>query len=140
MIASYQAILDTYPFLKYLFKTDDDQMLLSPKFFDILTKLIINKKPSPHYGGFILNIQTHLSKYWMIHPELPKDLFLQKTKYCNGRFYFLSKEAIQYLVTTKRKEIEKEYFEDYAIGLNLEESHKENMLYIDTNKYFVDIQ
>ena len=141
VIYSYQAINERYDF-KYIFKTDDDQMLLNPKFFDILPRIILsrikNKQPKIHYGGFIVNIkQPQLSQYHKIHPELPENLPLYSTKYCSGRFYFLSNDAIKNLLS-KKELIEKEYFEDYAIGYNLDSFYKENMLPLSTNDYFKD--
>lgn len=138
VIAAYQAILLKYPNLKYIFKTDDDQMLTNPKFFQTITNLIKTKKPKTHYGGQKIIIKTpYLSQYNRIHPELPKDLILYNTEYCSGRFYFLSKAAIQNLIT-KRKDIEKEYLEDYAIGFHLSQIYKENIMDIDTTKFFED--
>jgi hypothetical protein len=61
------------------------------------------------------------------------------TKYCSGRFYFLSSEEVQYLIL-KRANIEREFLEDYAIGFNLSRTLKENILLISTNKYFTDIE
>ena len=140
VIASYQTIYQTFHDLKYIFKTDDDQMLTNPKFFEIIKNIIIAKKKQHkvHYGGFPVNIlNPQLSSYYLIHPELPQNIVLQKTVYCNGRFYLLSKEAIENLIT-KRKEIEKEYFEDYAIGYNLDPSFKETLLPINSKLYFQD--
>jgi len=138
VIASYHAINETHDF-KYIFKTDDDQMLMNTKFFHILSRIIIKNKPIRHYGGFIVNIkENQLSQYHKIHPELPENLPLYTTKYCSGRFYFLSNYAIINLLT-KKELIEKEYFEDYAIGYNLDNFYKENMLPLLTNDYFKDI-
>lgn len=139
VIASYQSINDTFPNLKYIFKTDDDQMLTNPNFFNIIINLIKNKKPKTHYGGQKIIIETpYLSQYNKIHPELPNNLILYKTEYCSGRFYFLSKTSLQNLIY-KKKEIEKEYLEDYAIGFHLSPIYKENMLHMDTTKFFQDI-
>ena len=60
------------------------------------------------------------------------------TKYCSGRFYFLSEFAVSSLIH-KSELIKKEYLEDYAIGYNLDKVFKETMLSIQTEKYFVDI-
>jgi len=139
VIASYQAVYETFDF-KYLFKTDDDQMLVKPSFFDTITKLISNTIPQIHYGGYIIDIkQNHLSKYHQIHPELPEHLPLYVTKYCSGRFYFLSNMAISNLIN-KKEQIMNEYFEDYAIGFNLDPQYKTNMLNISTNSIFTDIE
>jgi len=139
VITAYQAIYERFQF-KYLFKTDDDQILVQPQFFNILVNVLSNKLPKPHYGGFIVDIkQPHISQYYKLHPELPRNLLIQETKYCSGRFYFLSKSAIFNLIT-KKDIICKEYLEDYAIGYHLDTPFKTNMLSLSTNKAFTDIE
>ena len=139
VIAAYKAVTDTFNY-KYLFKTDDDQILVKPDFFDVIVKITQTHKPVCHYGGFVVNIkQPYLSEYNKIHPELPDRLILYKTKYCSGRLYFLSKQAVNDLVSKKHL-IEKEYFEDYAIGFYLNDIFKTSMLNIKTNNYFTDIE
>jgi hypothetical protein len=138
VIAAYNAVNLTFDF-KYIFKTDDDQILVKPSFFDVV-KGIISKTPRIHYGGYIVDVkQNYLSQYHKIHPELPEYLPILQTKYCSGRFYFLSKQSVINLLS-KRTFIEKEYLEDYAIGLNLDQYYKLNILNLDTNKYFTDIE
>ena len=138
VITAYEAIYDTFNF-KYIFKTDDDQTCLKTTFFDTLMTLLGNKIPNPHYGGFVVDVkQPYLSQYYKIHPELPTYLPIFATKYCSGRFYFLSRSAISSLLN-KREEISKEVLEDYAIGLNLDDRFKTNILNIATNNYFVDM-
>jgi len=139
VMTAYNAITKTFNY-KYILKTDDDQMLVKPLFFDTITKLIKNAKPKLHYGGYIVDVKNpFLSQYYAIHPELPRNLILYPTKYCSGRFYFLSKDAIDDLLN-KKENIIKEYFEDYAIGYNLHENLKSNILNISTNKIFTDIE
>jgi len=134
VILSFEAIKKEYNF-KYIFKTDDDQELIKPNFFTSFTKLLtINPY---HYGGFSLEVPTHISTYFMVHDCLPRNLLLEKTKYCNGRFYFLSNSAIND-VLNKKNIIEKAFIEDHAIGLNLSSKFKENMLHFDTKKVFKD--
>jgi len=141
VIQAYQAVINRFN-LKYIFKTDDDQILCNKNFFDILLNVIKYKRPSPHYGGYIVNVpQNYLSKYYTIHPELPTYLPVLKTRYCSGRFYFLSREAIEDLTSKEKKiKISNEYLEDYAIGYNLDEKYKTNMLKLETNKFFTDIE
>lgn len=137
VIASYKAIMQEYKF-KYIFKTDDDQFLNNINFLSNLKAILLNKFPRIHYGGKILNIdQPHISNYYKIHPELPQNLQILPTKYCAGRFYFLSDIAIIDLIT-KNNLINKEYFEDYAIGFYLNRTLKANALNIQVDKYFAD--
>lgn len=70
---------------------------------------------------------------------MPKHLPVYKTKYCSGRFYFLSKDSIVDLLN-KENIIKQEYLEDYAVGYNLDEAFKSNILNISTNKVFTDIE
>jgi len=137
VISAYEAINKTFDY-KYIFKTDDDQMLKTDAFFPMIINLINSMSPKVHYGGFIVDVPfQHISKYYLIHPELPKNLLIEKIKYCNGRFYLLSNEAVEDLVS-KKSEIQKQYLEDYGIGLYLDKIFKTNILQIDTKKYFED--
>jgi hypothetical protein len=138
VISAYNAVYETFDF-KYIFKTDDDQILVNEKFFDVVKGLTSNKKKI-HYGGYIVDVkQNYLSQYNKIHPELPEYLPILQTKYCSGRFYFLSKQSVANLVS-KKQFIEKEFLEDYAIGFNLDQYYKLNMINLDTNKFFIDIE
>ena len=52
-----------------------------------------------HYSGNVVNVnQAYISQYHKIHPELPLDLPILPTKYCSGRFYILSCEAVDDLL------------------------------------------
>ena len=126
VIKSYEATYKTFKF-KYIFKTDDDQILVKPHFFDTIKNLIKDMVPYPHYGGYVIDVkQPYLSQYNRIHSELPDKLPILQTKYCSGRFYFLSQNAVCSLIN-KKKKIMKEYLEDYAIGYNLDDKFKENI-------------
>ena len=139
VIAAYDAINKTFNY-SYIFKTDDDQILVNNKYFDMLTGLVKVKQPKAHYGGYIVDVkQPYLSEYHRIQPELPQRLPLYITKYCSGRFYFLSSEAVQDILS-KRERVEREFLEDYAIGFNLNQKYKQDILLIATNKYFTDIE
>ena len=138
VITSFKAINDTFSY-KYIFKTDDDQNLINPQFFEVLHNLLKTKGPPIHYGGHIVDVTVpYLSEYYKLHPELPKELPIQITRYCSGRFYFLSHKAVHNLLS-KRESIIKEFLEDYSIGYNLHIFFKNNMLKLNTNKAFVDI-
>jgi hypothetical protein len=140
VIQAYEAIYNTYKF-KYIFKTDDDQNLLSSKFFDILINMLDEcQRLTPyHYGGNIIDVKNpYISQYCKIHPELPQELQIKVTKYCSGRFYFLSRSAVKYLLV-KKENISQEFLEDYAIGYYLPEHiFKQTMLSLQTDKFFKD--
>jgi hypothetical protein len=139
VIAALFAVRETVSF-KYIFKTDDDQTLDNVEtFFNMVLQQIKEKaKMKPHYGGQIVDVQIpYLSQYFTIHPELPQDMIIHKTEYCSGRFYFLSTEAVTNLVS-KRKKIEDEYLEDYAIGLHLNPILKKVMIHIQSDQYLYD--
>jgi hypothetical protein len=138
VIRAFDAIQKTFDY-QYIFKTDDDQILVKDAFFDVI-KGITLKTPKTHYGGYIVDVtRNYLSEYHVIHPELPKYLPIMRTKYCSGRFYYLSKSVVTMLLT-KQHFIEKEYLEDYAIGFFMDDIYKREMIPIMTNKYFTDIE
>jgi hypothetical protein len=137
VISAYSAIHQEYNF-KYIFKTDDDQMITTIQFLETIKKFVLTKEPKIHYAGRIVNVtKPYLSQYHRLHPELPPNLPILQTRYCNGRFYVLSNLAVEYLLT-KTDKIKNEYLEDYAIGFHLDEKFKLNMLPIATEKYFYE--
>jgi hypothetical protein len=137
VIKAYDAVHNEFSY-KYIFKTDDDQYC-NTKFLESLKKNLLKKCSQIHYGGKIINVdKPYISNYFKIHPELPNDLLVKATKYCNGRFYFLSKLAISDLLE-KKESIYNELLEDYAIGYWLNDKYKENLLNLDTDLYFQDI-
>lgn len=149
VIRAYEAVYETFDF-KYIFKTDDDQNLVNEQFFNVVKGITNNsnsninnsnnKSKKIHYGGYIVDVKhNYLSQYHKIHPELPEYLPILQTKYCSGRFYFLSRQAISNLIT-KKEFIEKEFLEDYAIGFNLDQYYKLNMINLATNNFFKDIE
>ena len=110
------------------------------RFFDIIVGILNKSEKNVNYAGFIVDVkQPYLSQYHRIHPELPEYYPIYKTRYCSGRFYLLSKQSIIYLLK-QRSKIEKEYLEDYSIGLNLSDELKENMFNIKINNYFIDME
>jgi len=138
IITAINAINNTYHY-KYIFKTDDDQDLTKPQFFNHIMQLLSINSENYHYGGFKISVQDHYSTYYMIHNELPKKLFLKETEYCNGRFYLLSKEAVENLLK-KKEDISKHIIEDHAIGLYLDDIYKIKYLNLKTRNYFVDME
>lgn len=144
VLSAYAAVQQSFPAIQYIFKTDDDQMLQSNnpnKFFDNINKMLERRMQTAkiHYAGNIVDVpKAYLSQYYRIHPELPKELPVYVTKYCSGRFYILSMEAIAYLMT-KRELIFQEYLEDYAMGMHLHNRYKNPMLHLDTDIFFKDM-
>ena len=144
VLSAYAAVQQSFPEIQYIFKTDDDQMLQSNnpnKFFDNINKMLERRMQTAkiHYSGNIVDVpKAYLSQYYRIHPELPKELPVYVTKYCSGRFYILSMEAVAYLIT-KRDLIFQEYLEDYAMGMHLHNRYKNPMLHLDTDIFFKDM-
>ena len=144
VISAYAAVQQSFPAIQYIFKTDDDQMLQSNnpnKFIDNINKMLERRMQTAkiHYSGNIVDVpKAYLSQYYRIHPELPKELPVYVTKYCSGRFYILSMEAVAYLIT-KRDLIFQEYLEDYAMGMHLHNRYKNPMLHLDTDIFFKDM-
>jgi len=136
VINSFHAINERFNY-KYIFKTDDDQSLILYDFFNTITKLLNDKTPIPCYGGFKVTVPTHISEYHTVHDCLPKNLVLEATTYCNGRFYLLHFTAVQYLIT-KKNEISNKVIEDHAIGYYLHDDFKKDMLHFDTKRVFYD--
>ena len=137
VIAAYEAINNQFTY-KYIFKTDDDQNLSNIQFLTTIQNILLTNTEKIHYAGYIVNVdKPYISKYHIIHPELPPNLYILNTQYCSGRFYLLSNLAIQQLLT-KKKFICNEYLEDYAIGVHLEPIFKKNIFHINTFKHFCD--
>jgi hypothetical protein len=120
---------------KYVFKTDDDQDLTINDFFIQLQKQLM--KSQCHYGGYILPCHDQISDYYKTHDCLPRDLHLKRTIYATGRFYLLSRTAVEDLIA-KREDIEKQFIEDHAIGLFLDSRLKRYSLEIFTLIAFAD--
>jgi hypothetical protein len=144
VLSAYAAVQQSFPAIQYVFKTDDDQMLQSNNpniFFHNVNKMLERRMQTAkiHYAGNIVDVpKAYLSQYYRIHPELPKELPVYVTKYCSGRFYILSREAIAYLIL-RRELIFQEYLEDYAIGMHLHDRYKNPMVHLDTDILFKDM-
>lgn len=134
VISAYAAIDAEYTY-KYVFKTDDDQHLTQPHLLkEWMNDIQIH---TPNYGGRLITIHNdHISEYYHFHPELPRNVLMRRSQYCNGRFYILSKIAIQDLLK-KRDFFRKEYFEDYAVGYYMDFDIKSRFMHIQ-NDVFVD--
>lgn len=137
VITALEAVNNTYNY-DYVFKTDDDQELVDDGFFGAIIKQLSSSKEY-HYGGRLLNINDHYSRYYTIHSELPKNLLLRKTSYCTGRFYFLSKSAIINLIY-KKEQIKEHVIEDHAIGYYMDDHLKKNILDFLSDRFFRDSQ
>jgi hypothetical protein len=123
----------------YIYKTDDDQNVLNMKFFDMVQSFL-ERAPRPiHYGGQVVDVKSaHVSQYYKVHPELPRNLVIEPTQYCSGRFYLLSKKAVTHLLK-KKEAFDSEYFEDYAVGKYLDPSLKGDVLNLKMDMFFKDL-
>lgn len=134
VISAYDAINREYIY-EYIFKTDDDQELTQPYILKTWMDEIDVKRPN--YGGKLITIHyDHISEYYHFHPELPTNVIVKRSQYCNGRFYILSKIAINDLLL-KRHFFRSEYFEDYAVGYYMDQDIKSQFMHIQ-NDVFID--
>ena len=147
VISAYQAVYETFNNIKYIFKTDDDQMLQSnnpDKFFNNIFKLLEKKNQDVkiHYAGNIVDVpQPYLSQYHRIHPELPKELPVYKTKVLfQDESIFCLKNPLAIYYPREGEKIDQEYLEDYAIGFYLDEKYKTSMLFVNSNLFFKDME
>ena len=90
MITALNAVNETIEY-KYVFKTDDDQMLIDDNFFTIYP--IIYKKTVNMIMKICCKVPDHISQYYTVHDCLPKDLFLKQCMYCNDVFIFYPKKS-----------------------------------------------
>ena len=137
VITALNSINNEYNY-NYIYKTDDDQLLIKDNFFSEFLYKKLNNEIKYYYGGHTIELKHDvISTYYTVHDELSRNLILEKTKYSNGRFYFLHKEAVKNLII-KKKDISKREIEDHAIGYFLDEKYKKNILNFNNNLYFVD--
>ena len=113
IMSAIKAVSKVYNY-KYLFKTDDDQMLVNKNFFTQLCDEINQEKYD--YGGFIVDIKDHYTEYKS--NQIQKKIKLNACQYANGRFYLLSKKSCDHLLTVSHKFYDYIY-EDYSIGYEL---------------------
>jgi hypothetical protein len=134
VISAYDAVSREYNY-KYILKTDDDQHLTQTHYLQEWMSDMLHYQPN--YGGKLITIaKEHISEYYYFHPELPRNILMRETEYCNGRFYILSKIAVDDLLS-KKEVFKTEYFEDYAIGYYLDSNIKQNFMHIK-NELFID--
>ena len=136
VVAAFEAVLGLFPEVQYVFKTDDDQCLDEVTFLHLLASRL-PRQDAIHYGGQMLSVEPHFSQYHLVHPELSPTLFLERTTYATGRFYFLSRAALAALVEQKAL-FAAEQLEDYAVGYLLPGQFKRRAMSLPSQKYFVD--
>jgi len=115
IISAIKAISKVYDY-KYIFKTDDDQMLVNKNFFKQLCDELIADREKYDYGGFIVDVKDHYTEYKS--SQIQKKIKLNACKYANGRFYLLSKKSSNHLLSVSHKFYDYIY-EDYSIGYEL---------------------
>lgn len=114
IMSAIKAISKVYNY-KYIFKTDDDQMLVNKNFFTQLCDELVNRE-TYDYGGFIVDVKDHYTEYKS--SQIQKKIKLNACRYANGRFYLLSKKSCDHLLSVSHKFYDYIY-EDYSIGYEL---------------------
>lgn len=110
-----RAIVDLFPEVEYILKTDDDMKCNLPK----LQEFIHTDMRPNDYGGEFIEVVDHTSVYHYpnVAEEFKKPVTLLGTAYCPGRFYFLSRRAADAICSgASRDFFETQMFEDYSIG------------------------
>ena len=110
--SAVSAILELFPECKTLLKTDDDMTCKVESFLGILDVL-----KRTDYAGEFISAKPEFSTYHYPNVEESnrKPFWIEKTEYCPGRFYSLSRKAAEYIQSHKDY-FSKQVFEDYAVG------------------------
>jgi len=132
VIRAFEVVNNNFDY-DVVLKTDDDQDA-DVEFFSNITNLV--NCFDANYGGFSIEIHKgHSVGIDPLHPEVT-DTYRDPTRYCNGRFYFLSKPAVADLLT-KKKVFEQRQVEDYSVGFYMSPHIKEKTIYLpNTEKWF----
>lgn len=112
MYLGSKVIYSLYPTLKYLFKTDDDTMCDLDKFYKLFESI-----QGYDYGGNVISCDSHYSTYHYPNVEdvYKYPILVEKSQFCAGFFYFLSRKAVEILL--KEKDLMySHFFEDYAVS------------------------
>jgi len=110
-------IINNYPHIDYVFKTDDDIRFDFIKLSEIYSNICAR---NINFGGQLVRVGKHVSTY---HYDKCSDTSLEfpvkmeETTYCCGGGYFLSKKSVNVLLNNIDKY--KNIFEDYSIGRTL---------------------
>jgi hypothetical protein len=119
---AFEIILNRFPETTYILKTDDD-MNCNIEYFDRVLYLIKDYD----YGGFLINIEKDdMSNYHFKRCDDRNLRINRKSLMANGRFYFLSRKSINYLLENKDIFYNSTY-EDNTVG------------YVLSNKYDITI-
>jgi GR25 family glycosyltransferase involved in LPS biosynthesis len=112
-----QWIINNYPMVDYIFKTDDDISIDFEKLSVLYTNICLK---GYDYCGKVVNVSPHVSTYHYgkcSNMEIEKPIIMNNATYCAGGGYFLSKKSSLLLV--KNMDKYKNIFEDYSVGHTL---------------------
>jgi uncharacterized protein YqgQ len=110
-------ILKNYPFIDYLFKTDDDIRFNFINLFENFKQVILNKYD---YAGYKADVSDHVSGYFKEKDPSNPLVFVPATKYCAGGGYFLSKKCVSIV---SQMETFSTVYEDQSIGYILNQNN-----------------
>jgi len=140
-IMAFKAVVENFDF-KYILKTDDDQRLIAPSFFNDLRGHVI--KETPDYVGRIFDMPEKIEEYQpVVHREdgFPTGYVVgDGLPFTNGRFYALSRRNVKDLVENKFDLIKEELSEDWAMAKYQNIDYRKNTLCFETMNIFMDYQ
>jgi hypothetical protein len=104
-----------YPYLDYVFKTDDDIKIDMVGLYNLYTQLMLHKIS---YAGRAIVCNEHISTYHYgkcsdKSKEIP--ISMKKSIYCSGGGYFLNRKSVD-LCLTHKETYQHHIFEDHATG------------------------
>lgn len=130
-----KAVTELFPDVEYVLKTDDDMQC------DIGNlESAMKTMRGFDYGGQIISTIAHTSTYHYpnVAPEMRRPIHLDETLYCPGRMYFLSRKAMNYLLTY-REFMYKQMFEDYAVGYTVSRMPEVKLCMLNAHDIFYDV-
>jgi len=109
-----KAIVDLFPDVEYILKTDDDMKCNLQKLQEFINT---DMRPNDYGGEFVAVNDDNMSTYHYsnVDDEFKKPFKMMGTAYCPGRFYFLSRRAAD-VVCASRDFFETQLFEDHSMG------------------------
>lgn len=107
-------VLNNYPHVNYVFKTDDDIVFDFEKLMSLYSNITLNNH---QYCGNLVITSPHVSIYHYdkcFDKSKETPINIESLSYCSGGGYFISKNSAELIVRDMK--IYSNIFEDYSVG------------------------